>query len=181
MVTETSTPAEALPNERQQNGQRLERTVVAGDGGTARHAGLVGCWGSPALSREPQQREHHRGRTSGPSPATSTRLHAICEPLSPWAEWNEPHHIFRTLGPWACSVGSVPGWAQRVRLAVRAARRGEAEFAVGGLAGPHQQGGARTGWGLLTPLPLYRCHSYSDIECACQLSRYDRRRQTWCL
>lgn len=50
MVTETSTPAEALPNERQQNGQRLERTVVVGDGWTARHAGLVGFGGPQARS-----------------------------------------------------------------------------------------------------------------------------------
>lgn len=88
-----------------------------------------------------------------------------------------PSHI-----PYASALGvHCRQRARRVRLAVRAARRGEAEFAVGGLAGPHQQGGARTGLGLLIPLPLYRCHSYSDIECACQLSRYDRRWRTWCL
>lgn len=50
MVTETSTPAETLPNERQQNGQRLERTVVVGDDWTVRHAGLVGFGGPQARS-----------------------------------------------------------------------------------------------------------------------------------
>lgn len=130
MVTETSTPAEALPNERQQNGQRLERTVVAGDGGTARHVGLFGrvLGGlSPALSREP----HQANTTKKDPPVLRLQCQLGCTPYANRFKTGDRMERATSHAPHAGALGMV------LAVCARPARERAAGFTGGGLAGPH--------------------------------------------